>query len=79
MPNDWGWPSSVGTCPATISVYSTDPANVTVYAIDMGSGAVLPGLEHPEPGGYIEGDKQAADADSGAWPQSGRNRAASFR
>ena len=39
------------------------------------SGAVIPGLELPGPGEYVEGDKKAADADSGGWPQSGRNRA----
>jgi hypothetical protein len=39
------------------------------------SGAVIPGLEHAEPGEYIAGDKLAADTDSGGWPQSGRNRA----
>jgi len=39
------------------------------------SGAVIPGLELPSEGEYVEGDKKAADADSGGWPQSGRNRA----
>ena len=39
------------------------------------SGNIIPSLAYAGPGGYVQGDKKAADADSGGWPQSGRNRA----
>jgi len=50
-------------------------ANVATIPAAATSGAVLPGLEHPEPGAYPEGDRLAADCDSNGWPQSGRDRA----
>lgn len=39
------------------------------------SDAVVPGLEIPETGTYVEGDKLVADFDSNGWPQEGRDRA----
>ena len=50
-------------------------SNLATIPDEANSGAVLPGLELPAPGEYVQGDKKAADADSGGWPQSGRNRA----
>jgi hypothetical protein len=49
--------------------------NLATIPADAPSGAVIPSLRYAEPGEFIEGDKKAADADSNAWPQSGRNRA----
>jgi hypothetical protein len=71
---DWAQDWSGGTW-MKVFLSQTVFSNVATIPAEASSGAVLPGLEHPEPGGYIEGDKKAADADSGAWPQSGRNRA----
>ena len=50
-------------------------SNLATLPINAASGAVLPGLALAGPDEYIEGDKKAADTDSGGWPQSGRNRA----
>jgi len=50
-------------------------SNLATLPMSAASGAVLPGLAFAGPDEYIEGDKVAADTDSGGWPQSGRNRA----
>ena len=42
------------------------------------TGAVIPGLPIPKPGGWPEGEAPVADCDSGGWPQSARNRAVSL-
>ncbi len=39
------------------------------------SDAIVPFLEIPDSGIYVNGDRIAADFDSDGWPQSGRNRA----
>ena len=39
------------------------------------SDGVVPGLDIPDAGTYVEGDKQVADFDSNGWPQIGRDRA----
>ncbi|NNE34258.1 MAG: hypothetical protein HKN13_03415, partial [Rhodothermales bacterium] len=49
--------------------------NVATLPAGATSGAVLPGLSHPEPGEYPVGDVLASDMDSNGWPQSGRNKA----
>ena len=36
---------------------------------------VVPGLDIPDAGMYVEGDKQVADFDSNGWPQVGRDKA----
>jgi len=53
-------------------------ANVATIPQDATSGSVIPTLRVPNPGEYIDGDKRAADTDSNAWPQSGRNKAVSL-
>ena len=50
-------------------------SNLATIPAGATSGAVLPNLAVADPEEYIEGDEKAADADSGGWPQSGRNRA----
>ena len=50
-------------------------SNLATIPVGAPSGAVLPSLAVAGPDEFIEGDKKAADADSGGWPQSGRNRA----
>ncbi len=52
-------------------------ANVATLPEGATSGSVLPSLPTPAPGEYPPGYSQAADADSNAWPQTGRNRALS--
>jgi hypothetical protein len=49
--------------------------NVATIPADAMSGSVIPSLPIPEPGTYVEGDKQAADMDSNGWPPAGRSRA----
>jgi hypothetical protein len=71
---DWGQDWSGGTW-MKVLLSQTLFSNLATIPADADSGAVLPALEVPEPGGYVEGDKLAADADSGGWPQSGRDRA----
>ncbi|MEE8605681.1 MAG: alkaline phosphatase D family protein [Candidatus Aminicenantaceae bacterium] len=39
------------------------------------SDGVVPGLDIPDAGTYVAGDKQVADFDSNGWPQNGRNKA----
>jgi phosphodiesterase/alkaline phosphatase D-like protein len=50
-------------------------ANIATIPADAMTGSVIPGLPIPQPGEWVEGDKQAADMDSNGWPRSGRNRA----
>ena len=50
-------------------------SNLATLPAGAASGAVLPGLALAGPDEYVEGDRKAADTDSGGWPQSGRNRA----
>jgi len=71
---DWAQDWSGGTW-MKVLLSQTPFANLATIPAEASSGSVLPSLEHAEPGGYIEGDKKAADADSGGWPQSGRNEA----
>ncbi len=58
-----------------VALSQTIFANVATIPPRAASGSVLVGLETPAPGEYPQGYKLAADADSGGWPQSGRNRA----
>jgi hypothetical protein len=50
-------------------------SNVATLPADAKDDGVVPGLEIPEPGVYLEGDKMVADFDSNGWPQAGRDRA----
>ena len=50
-------------------------ANVATLPQDAKSDGVVPGLEIPEPGTYVRGDKLVSDFDSNGWPQDGRDRA----
>jgi len=50
-------------------------SNLATLPADAASGAVLPNLPVAGPDEFVSGDRKAADADSGGWPQSGRNRA----
>ena len=50
-------------------------ANVATIPAEAMTGSVIPGLRIPEPGAWVDGDKQAADMDSNGWPRSGRDRA----
>lgn len=50
-------------------------ANVATIPLEATSGSVIPGLAIPEPGAWVEGDRQAADMDSNGWPRSARDRA----
>jgi len=49
--------------------------NVATIPMEASSGGVIPSLEVPDVGAYVVGDKRVADFDSGAWPQSKRDRA----
>jgi phosphodiesterase/alkaline phosphatase D-like protein len=72
--DDWGedWSGAVWM---KVLLSQTLFSNLATLPADAPSGAVLPGLDLPAPGEYVEGDRKAADADSDGWPQSGRNRA----
>jgi hypothetical protein len=50
-------------------------ANVATIPAEATSGSVIPGLPIPEPGAWVDADRQAADMDSNGWPRSGRDRA----
>ncbi len=50
-------------------------ANVATIPAEAMSGSVIPNLPIPEPGAWVEGDRQAADMDSNGWPRSARDRA----
>ena len=50
-------------------------ANVATIPAEAMTGSVIPGLPIPQPGEWVEGDKQAADMDSNGWPSAGRDRA----
>ena len=50
-------------------------ANVATIPAEAMTGSVIPGLPIPEPGEWVDGDKQAADMDSNGWPSAGRDRA----
>lgn len=50
-------------------------SNVATLPETAKNDGVVPGLEIPEPGIYLEGDKQVADFDSNGWPQIGRDKA----
>jgi phosphodiesterase/alkaline phosphatase D-like protein len=50
-------------------------ANVATIPAEAMTGSVIPGLPIPQPGEWVEGDRQAADMDSNGWPRAGRNRA----
>jgi hypothetical protein len=67
---DWG-----GDLWMKVLLSQTLFSNLATIPMDAPSGAVLPNLPVAAPDEYITGDKKAADADSGGWPQSGRNRA----
>lgn len=49
--------------------------NVATIPMEASNGGVIPSLEVPDRGAYVVGDKRVADFDSGAWPQSARDRA----
>ncbi len=50
-------------------------SNVATLPETAKDDGVVPGLEIPEPGTYLEGDRQVADFDSNGWPQIGRDKA----
>ncbi len=50
-------------------------SNVATLPEDAKSDGVVPRLEIPDPGVYVEGDKLVADFDSNGWPQVGRDNA----
>jgi len=50
-------------------------ANVATIPAEAMTGSVIPGLPIPQPGEWVDGDKQAADMDSNGWPSGGRDRA----
>jgi len=50
-------------------------ANVATLPESAKNDGVVPGLEIPEPGTYVKGDKQVSDFDSNGWPQNGRDKA----
>jgi hypothetical protein len=50
-------------------------SNIATLPESAKSDGVVPGLDIPEPGTYVEGDKLVADFDSNGWPQVGRNKA----
>ena len=50
-------------------------SNVATLPQSAKSDGVVPGLEIPDPGTYVEGDKLVADFDSDGWPQIGRDKA----
>jgi hypothetical protein len=50
-------------------------ANVATLPESAKSDGVVPGLDIPDAGTYVEGDKLVADFDSNGWPQVGRDKA----
>ncbi len=50
-------------------------ANVATLPESARSDGVVPGLDIPDAGAYVRGDKLVADFDSNAWPQIGRDEA----
>ena len=50
-------------------------SNTATLPQDAKNDGVVPGLEIPEPGTYVKGDKMVADFDSNGWPQVGRDKA----
>lgn len=50
-------------------------SNVATLPESAKSDSVVPGLDIPEAGTYMEGDKLVADFDSNGWPQVGRDKA----
>ncbi len=58
-----------------VALSQTIFTNLATLPVEAKSGSVTPSLPIQKPGGYAEGEKHAADTDSGGWPQSGRNRA----
>jgi alkaline phosphatase D len=50
-------------------------SNVATLPETAKNDGVVPGLEIPEPGTYLEADKKVADFDSNGWPQVGRDKA----
>jgi alkaline phosphatase D len=50
-------------------------ANVATLPESAKSDGVVPGLDIPDAGTYVEGDKLVADFDSNGWPQIGRDEA----
>ena len=72
--DDWASDWSDGTW-MKVLLSQTLFSNLATIPEEASSGNIIPSLEYAGPGGYVDGDKKAADADSGGWPQSGRNRA----
>ena len=50
-------------------------SNLATLPESAKSDGVVPGLDIPDTGTYVEGDKLVVDFDSNGWPQIGRNRA----
>jgi hypothetical protein len=50
-------------------------SNVATLPRSAKSDGVVPGLDIPDAGSYVEGDKLVADFDSNGWPQVGRDNA----
>lgn len=50
-------------------------SNVATLPAGAKNDGVVPGLEIPEPGTYLRGDKLVSDFDSNGWPQAGRDKA----
>jgi alkaline phosphatase D len=68
--DDW-----TGNAWMKVVLSQTPFANVATIPDDALNGSVIPGLPNPLPGEYLDGYKKAADHDSGAWPQTPRDRA----
>lgn len=60
---------------ARLALSQTPFVNIATLPAEAKSGGVLPSLEVPAPGERPDGQRLAADTDSGGWPQSGRDRA----
>ncbi|UCE40077.1 MAG: alkaline phosphatase D family protein [Candidatus Aminicenantes bacterium] len=58
-----------------VAVSQTLFSNVATLPESATSDGVVPGLEIPDAGAYVKGDKQVADFDSNGWPQVGRDKA----
>lgn len=71
---DWAGDWSFGTW-MKAAVSQTLFSNVATLPASAKSDGVVPGLEIPDPGVYVEEDKLVADFDSNGWPQVGRDKA----
>jgi hypothetical protein len=70
----WATDWSGGACMKAV-LSQTIFSNVATLPASAEGDGVVPGLERLKPNEYAENDRLAADADSGGWPQTGRNKA----